>query len=291
MTLCNVTEDVCFVCTLTLAALEAMLAGHFPRSASAMEKIADHYGMHTIHMGMEVTQLTKTDKLIWKGELPITEAEKATVGDKIVLAPDSVHPHPETGHELYLQAILRSLAPIQAASGAPFPHTLKAPFIATHFEQAKLAPLTSESVTLSPGFTLLDPKTDAFGKRWANRMKTLHKAGEPGETLTFKIKGTRASIYDIIGPDCGKVIVTLDDQPAKIIPRFDAYCTYHRLSTLSIGADLEDKVHTVKIEIHQDQPDKAAILAKNGNKIDKPERFDATAFYPGAILLVGDLLK
>jgi hypothetical protein len=45
------------------------------------------------------------------------------------------------------------------------------------------------------------------------------------------------------------------------------------------------------IEIHPDQPDKAAILAKNGNKIDKPERFNATAIYPGAILLVGDIVK
>jgi hypothetical protein len=47
----------------------------------------------------------------------------------------------------------------------------------------------------------------------------------------------------------------------------------------------------VKIEIHPEQPDKAQILAKNGNKIDKPERFDATAFYPGAILLVGDVVR
>ncbi|WP_409213254.1 hypothetical protein [Prosthecobacter sp.] len=58
-----------------------------------------------------------------------------------------------------------------------------------------------------------------------------------------------------------------------------------------IGSDLEDKVHTVKIEIHPEQPDKAATLAKNGNKIDKPERFNGTACYPGACLLVGDVVK
>jgi hypothetical protein len=87
------------------------------------------------------------------------------------------------------------------------------------------------------------------------------------------------------------VIVTVDDQAARIVPRFDAYCTYHRLSALMIGSDLEDTVHTVKIEIHPEQPDKAKILAKNGNKIDKPERFDGTAFYPGAVLLVGDIVE
>jgi hypothetical protein len=50
-------------------------------------------------------------------------------------------------------------------------------------------------------------------------------------------------------------------------------------------------VHTATITIHPQQPDKAAILAKNGNKIDKPERFDGHAFYPGAILLVGELVE
>jgi hypothetical protein len=47
----------------------------------------------------------------------------------------------------------------------------------------------------------------------------------------------------------------------------------------------------VKIEILPDPPDKVAILAKIGNKMDKPERFIGTAFYPGAILLVGELVR
>ena len=122
-------------------------------------------------------------------------------------------------------------------------------------------------------------------------MTTLHKAAKPGDTMTFKFKGTRAAIYDLVGPDCGQAIVTVDDQPAKIVPRFDAYCTYHRLATLMIGSDMPDQVHTVKIEVHPDQPDKAAILAKNGNKIDKPQRFNGTCIYPGAILLVGEMVK
>ncbi len=281
--------DICFVYTLTETLAPAMLDGKFQRSASAMEKIADHYGIPTIHMAMEVAKLAKEGKLVWKAKLPKTDEEKKALEGKFVFAPDSVHPHPETGHELYLEAIVRSMEPIKTASKAPAAHTLGAPFIATNYEQAKLLPISD--ATLSNGFKQLDPKTDEFGKRWANRMTTLHKGSKPGETITFKFKGTRCSIYDIIGPDCGQVIVTLDDQPAKIVPRFDAYCTYHRLSALMIGSDLEDTVHTVKIEIHPEQPDKAKILEKNGNKIDKPERFNGTAFYAGAILLVGEIIK
>jgi len=281
--------DICFVYTLTEALAPAMLEGKFQRSASAMEKIANHYGIPTIHMAMEVARLAKEGKLVWKAKLPKTNEEKAALAGKFVFAPDSVHPHVETGHELYLQAIVRSLDPIKAASKAPAAHALGAPFIVTNFENAQMLPITA--ARLSKGFKLLDAKTDDFGKRWAKRMTSLHKGSQPGGTITFKFKGTRCSIYDIIGPDCGQVIVTLDDQPARIVPRFDAYCVYHRLSTLKIGSELEDTFHTVKIEIHPEQPDKAAILAKNGNTIDKPERFDGTAFYPGAILLVGELVK
>jgi hypothetical protein len=51
--------DICFVYTLTEALAPAMLEGKFQRSASAMEKIADHYGIPTIHMAMEVAKLRR----------------------------------------------------------------------------------------------------------------------------------------------------------------------------------------------------------------------------------------
>ena len=50
-------------------------------------------------------------------------------------------------------------------------------------------------------------------------------------------------------------------------------------------------MHEVTIEIHPEMPDKTALLAKNGNKMDKPERFQGTALYPGALLLIGEIVK
>jgi lysophospholipase L1-like esterase len=281
--------DICFVYTLTEAHSPAMLDGKFQRSASAMEKIAGHYGIPSIHMAMEVAKLAKEGRLVWKAPLPKTEDEKKVLGDKFVFAPDGVHPHTDTGHELYLQAIVRSMEPITAASKSSGAHPLAAPFIATNYEAAKLLPITDAA--LSKGFAHLDPMKDDFGKRWANRMTTLHKGSQPGETISFKFRGTRAGIYDIVGPECGQVIVTLDSQPPKIVPRFDSYCTGHRLSTMLIGSDLPDEIHTVKIEIHPQQPDKVKILAQRNQTMDKPERFEGTAFYPGAILIVGEIVK
>lgn len=281
--------DIAFVYTLTEALSKPMIEGHFQRSASAMEKIADHYGIPTIHMGMEVARLAKEGSLIWRAPLPKDDAGKKAVAGKFIFAPDSVHPHVETGHELYLDAIRRSLPAIQAASGKPVPHRIGEPFVKDHYQSARLLPVSQAE--LSPGFRKLDPVTDAFGKRWAKRLPGLHQAASPGDILTFKFKGTRCSIFDVIGPDCGQVVITLDDQAPRTVPRFDAYCTYHRLSTLLVGSGLEDKVHTVKIEIDPGQPDKAAILARNKNVMDKPERFDGTHFYPGALMIVGELVK
>jgi lysophospholipase L1-like esterase len=280
--------DICYVYTLVEGMAPTLQEGKFPRAASAMEQVADHYGIPSIHMGLEAARLAQAGKLIFKGPLPKTEEERKTVGDKIVFSPDSVHPYPETGHELYLQSIVRSLPMIRTAAKNPAPHVLKAPFAPDNYEQAKMIPI--DKAKLSGGFALLDPKADSLARGFGQRLPTLHRAKKPGETISFKFKGTRTAIYDIIGPDCGQVSVTLDNQPPVIQPRFDAYCTYHRLATLFIGADLPDTVHTVEIEISRDQPDKAKILSQRQEKMDDPKRFDDTAFYPGAILLVGELV-
>jgi hypothetical protein len=225
---------------------------------------------------------------VWKAPLPKTEAEQRALADKFVFAPDGVHPHPETGHELYLQAVVRSLAPIQAASQKSGAHTLPAPFIASNYEAARLVPISA--ALLSPGFVALDTKADAWAKKWANRLPVLYRGSQAGETITFKFKGTRCAIYDVIGPNSGQVRVTIDEQAPEVRTRFDSYCTYDRLNTLLIGTELTDRLHTVKIELLVDVPDKAKILAQRNQKIDDPQRYAGLHFNPGAILLVGELV-
>ncbi len=144
---------------------------------------------------------------------------------------------------------------------------------------------------LSAGWKKLDASQNSIARRFSQRMSEMYKADAPGETISFKFRGTGIEIYDILGPDCGQVIVYLDDRPRRVVPRFDAYCTYHRLAKLTVGHGLADTVHNVRIEIHPDQLDKAAILAKRNQRIDDPARFDDTAWYVGAILLIGELVE
>ena len=284
----NPKTDICFVYTLTEALAPAMLEGKLQRSASAMEKVADFYGIPSITLGMEVAKLAKAGRLLWRAPLPKTDAEKAALGDKFVFAPDSVHPHESTGHVLYTQAIVRSLPALAIANNAPTPHVSHLALDPANWERASLVPVSA--VTLSDGLVPADMKADAFAKGWSNRLPSMVKLTKPGQSIAFKFKGTHCSVYDIVGPAGGMVAVTLDGKAQKPVPRIDAYCTNARLSTFGIGTDLPEGVHSVRLELLADPIDKAAVLAKNKNKIDKPERFAPLEFYPGGLLIVGELV-
>ena len=284
----NPKTDICFVYTLTESLSPAMLEGKLQRSASAMEKVADHYGIPTITLGMEVAKIAKAGKLLWRTPLPKTDADKAALGDKFVFAPDGTHPHESTGHVLYTQAIVRSLPALAIANHAPTAHVSNLALDPANWERATLVPITAAK--LSAGVASADPATDAHAKVWAKRLPVMVKLTQPGQSIEFKFKGTHCAVYDVVGPAGGKVAVTLDGGKSFVVLRIDAYCTYPRLSTFIVGADLPEGVHSVRLELLADSIDKAAVLAKNKNKIDKPERFAPLEFHPGGLLLIGELV-
>ena len=280
--------DVCFVYTVTEALVPALLEDRFQRSAGAMEKVADHYGVPTVHMGLEVARLAKEGRLLWRSPLPKTEADRAALGDKFVFAPDGVHPHESTGHELYLQAVVRSLPLIAKASGPSAPHVLPAPLAPDNFERARLEPVGRAK--FSEGVAPADPAAHPLARAFAKRLPQMIPLTRPGQSFTFRFRGTHAAIYDVVGPAGGKVRVTLDGGSPRTVARFDSYCTYPRLSVFTVGTDLEDREHVVTVELTDEKVDKAAVLAKRKQKIADPARFADHHAFPGAILLIGELL-
>lgn len=280
--------DICFVYTLAGNMLETLQRGEFPRAASAMEKVADHYAIPSIHMGVEVARLEKAGKLVFKGDQPKTDDQKKILGDKILFSPDAVHPYPETGHRVYFEAVVRSIAKIRAVPGEGR-HALGLPLMSDNWVGAKMVPLSRAK--LSAGWQKLDPQQDATARSFGNRLPEVWRASQPGESISFRYRGTHAFVYDLVGPDCGQVSVVVDDAAPRIVPRFDAYCTYHRLAHLVVLTGASNGVHTVTLTLHSEQPDKAKILSERGERMDDPKRFDGTAWYAGAILLVGDLVE
>ncbi len=72
--------DICFVYTLVEGAAGPMLEGKFQRAASAMEGVAEHYGIPSIHLAMEVARLAKEGKLLWIAPLPENRRRESETG-------------------------------------------------------------------------------------------------------------------------------------------------------------------------------------------------------------------
>ena len=282
--------DICFVYTLSLPQLPDLQKGKFQRSASAMEALADHYAIPSMHFGVEVVKQEKEGKLIFKADEPKTDDEKKALAGKSIFSTDGVHPLVATGHELYTQVVARCVTQMKTL-GAPGAHELKAPFVADNFEQARMLPL--DKAKLSAGFEKLEPATSPQAKNFSNRMPSIYKASKPGEKIAFKFKGTAAGIYDLLGPDGGQLKISLDGAPARNVARIDGYCTYHRIAFLSIGSDLENKEHTVSIELDSAKLDKAKILFPHNlpDMQKNPAKYEGLNWYAGGVMLIGELVE
>lgn len=276
--------DICFVYTLRDTMLPDLQAGKMPRAASAMEELADRYGIPSIHFGVEVARMEKEGELVFKAPKP----ENVVAAKPIIFSSDGVHPHVETGHQLYLEAIARSWPGIMEASSEAAPHTLPSPLRPDNWEQAKLVPIRPDMLK---GEWETLPADHPVAKRFSKHMPQLFRAAAPGAELAFSFKGTTAAIFDIVGPDGGEVRVKLNDEDPVTRHRIDGYCTYHRMSKLNLATEKEPGTHRVSVTLTPTRLDKREILfERNRDKFDQdPDPYADHAWYASSILLIGEI--
>ena len=296
----DATTDIIFVYTITEAMTNDYLNGHCNRAASAMEQLADHYGIPSICFGPRVTEYLAANKLVMSAK----EYERAVSKDdldreqkikdliakdpRILFARDGVHPS-DKGHQLYLISVaigFREMWTIPATNHAPH---LSKPFVDNNMEAAKMVPVKPEMLF---GSWRRLPENDPKVKSFANRTGTIWYARNAEDSMTFKFKGTCCKIYDLLGPDGGQVWITVDGVRTKRpVPRFDSYCTYHRLATLNIYEG-KDGVHEVTIKVDKDEPSRQSVAFRLQNpdaELCSP-KYRGTKFWPSQILLIGDLV-
>ena len=293
--------DVVFAYTITHAMADDYGAGRCPRAASAMEQLADHYGIPSVCFGPRVAAEVKAGRLIMsRGELETAVPKDAPDRDRaisellaregrVLFAADGVHPSAE-GHRLYLQSVTNAFAQMRASRPADHRARLATPFTADNLERAKMVEI--DPGMLRGAWTKL-PADDAKSKSFGGRMGDIWYAHEPGDALSFSFRGTCCRIYDLLGPDGGQVWVTVDGKrSAHPIPRFDSYCTYHRIATLYVFQGAEG-VHTVEIEVDRDQPSRqgVAFRLKDPDRELAQPKYQGTKFWPAKIMLVGDLVR
>ena len=286
------TTDICFVYTLSEWMVPDLRAGLFQRSASAMEAVADHYQIPTVHFGVEVARRLAAGTLVFKGEKP-TPFDPAT--EPMLFSTDGVHPLVDTGHRLYTEVLARSLETIGQLGSAAKPRPLPTPLQPDNWEQAKLVPIGPTMV--SAGWERTLPENDTLAKRFRNRMPVLWRATAAGATLRFRVSipteegvtGRQVSVYDLIGPGGGAVEVQVDDEPARKVNRIDGYCTYWRIASLPIGR-LDPGDHVIEVRLLADRPHKETILfERNRPDLEKqPEKYVPNQWYASALMVFGD---
>jgi lysophospholipase L1-like esterase len=281
----NPRTDICFVYTYRVGYETDLQQGLCPRAASAMEMLADHYGIPSINFALKVVELQQAGTLVFQSDEP-TEA------GVIRFSQDGVHPLDE-GHQIYTDVVAEAVR-LMREDAKPIDHQpkLDSTFLADHWQAAKMVPI--DAGMLSPEWKQLPPEA-SLAKSFGNRLGTLWEATQPGSRLSFKFRGSTAKLYDLLGPDGGQVVITVDGVTRdKPVPRFDSYCTYHRIATLSLADGLDpNEVHTVTVEVHAEQPDRQPVAFRLENPAVelKTAKYQGTNVRVGQILVLGDVIQ
>jgi hypothetical protein len=268
----NKKTDICFVYTFANENLPQLQKGLFPTSVTAMEAVASHYNIPSIHMGLAVIDEIGEGKLLMMGK----KDETATLP---LFSVDGVHPLPETGHRIYTQVLAGNL-PLLKMNSTSTKHILPAALESNDWSRSGMARLS-----LQQNFTGDWQMTDSVtkGKEYYPLLPQVFSTASTDAAVTVKFRGTRFGLADIMGPGTGIIEVVIDNEPARIINRFDAFCTYYRLNYFIISGLPQGK-HTATIRLSKTPIDKEAILKTRNVVVKDWSIYQPRNMYVGAIL-------
>lgn len=267
----NAKTDICFIYTFANENIPALQQGSFPASVTAMEAVAAHYNIPSIHMGLAVLDEINSGKLVMMGKKEETTSPLFSI--------DGVHPLPETGHRIYTQVLAKNL-PLLKQNSSYLKHHLEKPLENKNWSDAGMARLS-----LSKHFTGEWGITDSVtkGKEYLPLLPTVFSTASTDASVTVKFKGTRFGLADIMGPGTAAIEITIDNQAPRVINRFDAFSTYYRLNYF-ILSDLSEGKHTATIRLSKTNLDKEAILKTRNTVVKDWSPYQGKTMYVGAIL-------
>lgn len=291
--------DFVFVYTITNVMMDDYGKGLCTRAASAMEQLADHYGIPSVNFGPRVAAEVAFGRLVMSvGEVPTAVppeepnrdqliAEELAKEGKVLFSKDGVHPVLQ-GHGYYLESLKAAWPALEGLAPVDHEAQLKSPFGDTTMERAKM--ISPEKGTMNGVWEMIPPegKNGGFTSRFGGAPYLTKTAGSQ---LSFRFKGTRCLIYDVLGPDCGQVWVSVDGvrRPSPVV-RFDRFCTYYRVATLDVFAGT-DGVHEVALELDANQPDRTSVKEQGVTDEElRGAKYDGIEWMVGRIMLVGELI-
>lgn len=272
----NPRTELCFVYTVSTPGLPDLAAGRFPAAAQAMETVADHYGIPSVHFGVEVARRIAAGELVFKAAAP---------DDPRTFSLDGVHPT-AAGHRVYSDVLQRAL-PALLASAAPRPAVRPAPLHADNWSGAGLRLLEEgkRHGTWTP-VPLDDPNLRGATKAL---LPPLWRTADPGSAVEFEFTGTKLGLLGIAAPDSGEFRVTVDGLPPVTGTFFDSYVTptFCRQRAWFYPQELPAGPHRVRVELLGTVLDKAGIKAAGGRPLADPAPYAPHRLTLAGFLAVG----
>ncbi|OMD34717.1 SGNH/GDSL hydrolase family protein [Paenibacillus odorifer] len=280
--------DILFVYTLKERDVALFQSGEYQKGALMQEEVADYYGIPSIHLGVAVSHLVSEGKLVF------TSREDVTISGAVVFTHDSIHPTIPEGHQIYTDTITRSFEKIRELQGHPgrlVHHLPQNPLVpANPWEYATMLSLDSLT-TFSAGWSYMTPDDFALVREYNWLFPGLWRAVDPGEAITVQFEGTHIGLFDIGGPDSGRLKVSVDGGEPFIVDRFTLYNDHNRNQYVFLP-ELPNGKHTVRFEVDTEKTDKAAVFEAYGNERSRehvrqhPDWYDQTVIQLGKLLLV-----
>ena len=279
----NPRTDICFVYTYRVGYETDLQQGLCPNAASAMEMLADNYGIPSINVALKIVELQQAGKLVFQSDEPASPGVRAVLqgwSSPARRRASDLRRRRGRGRASNQRALASRSTINQSWQSRSSPTIGRRP----RWFRSTPACFTASGRNCPPDAPL--------SKSFSTRMGTLWEATKPGSRLSFQFRGSAAKLYDLLGPDGGQVIMTVDGkQHTTPVPRFDSYCTYHRIATLPVAEGLDpNELHTVTIEVHPEQPDRQSVAFRlqDPDVELKSAKYQGTCVRVGQILVLGD---
>lgn len=295
--------DICLLYTIQGEQWKDYANGTIPQNIRGLEEIAEHYGLPSIHMGMEASKQVSEGRILWK-------AGSGKDISKMIFSKDGIHPN-KAGGDLYAESIARGMLKMKYQKISKKAHFFPAPLIVDNWEDAKMIE-PKEAAIFTGNWKMLDPLSISKFHQYAPWFPYIMQAGEIGASFSFQFSGSMVGLFDIGGPEACQLSLTVDGRRMGFMPqinslvlkavnfpegfaflnRFNKYCN-NRYRGQCEFIELGPGLHNVTFSISAEKADKSKILG-SGHLDDitkNPGRYNQTKEWLGKILIRGNIVK
>lgn len=291
--------DICLLYSFSGNMKEDYLEGREPDVIARLEKVADHYGVPSVSLGMEASRLEADGRLVWKGDIRDKDG-------RIVFSSDGLHPSRQGGN-LYASAIARGLEKMSAGSDAAVHHIPSEPLFGTAWDRAGMY-IPSDIAGYDGNWKEIRTVDRPDFRKFREWFDVLLTSGKKESYFYFAFEGDMFGFFDIGGPEAGQLEIIVDGELMRLKPCADSGFGYFLANDAEGGYTLDRfnrwcnnryrgqyavvkvpyGMHQVTVRISDLDSDKKSILQEKEDITAHPDRYAKTDIYLGRILLRGE---